>query len=240
MIAFDREGSGPTLLLVHGLGGERHVWEPLMPALTGRYDVMRVDLPGFGDSPPGPESPQEIAAALRAHLHEHAFTGAHAVGNSLGGWIALELAKLGAVRGVTALCPAGFWERTQGPLPPRRALALARPLIPLAFLLPAARRRALGGVMTHPERVGRRAATRIATAYAGSPGYHAVQTAMRAHRFEGDPGVPVTLAWADHDRLVGPERVPFTPARTVTLHDAGHVPMWDATEAVTRLVAEDA
>ncbi len=244
MIAFDRAGHGPKLLLVHGLGGERHVWEPLWPALTARFDTMAVDLPGFGASPehPGDVSPKGLAEQLHAHLDLHDFAGAHVVGNSLGGWVALELAGRGAVRGVTALCPAGFWERTQGPLPPgrRRLLQLARPLVAPAFAVPSFRRSALQGVMTHPERLDRRAATRIATAYAGSAGYVRVQTAMRAHRFEGNPDVPVTLAWADHDRLVGPERVPFTPTRTVTLHDAGHVPMWDATEAVLRLVLEDA
>jgi len=247
-LAFDREGAGPRVLLVHGLGGERHVWEPVWPALTARCDVMTIDLPGFGGSAPLPAgsdvSPQGLARAVASFLGEQGFGRPHVVGNSLGGWVALELARLGVARSVTALCPAGFWTRKQGPLDPgpRRALMAARPLVPLAFALPSVRRRALGGVMVHPERLSYRAAARIGSAYAGSRGYIDVQNAMRAHRLEDGVGidVPVTLAWADRDRLVGPQRVALTPTRTVVLREAGHVPMWDVTEEITQLVLEDA
>jgi len=247
-LAFDRAGTGPRVLLVHGLGGERHVWEPVWPALTARCDVISIDLPGFGGSdalPAGSDvSPKGLARAVAAFLAERGFERPHVAGNSLGGWVALELARLGVARSVTAICPAGFWSRTQGPLDSgsRRAVMAMRPLIPLAFALPAVRQRGLGGVMVHPERLGYRAATRIASAYAGSRGYVDVQTAMRAHRLEDGVGidVPVTLAWADQDRLVGPQRVALTPTRTVVLRDAGHVPMWDVPEEVTRLVLEDA
>lgn len=248
MIASDRAGSGPRVLLVHGLGGERHVWEPVWPALTARCDVMTVDLPGFGASDPLPAgsdvSPQGLARALAAFLVEQEFEQPHVVGNSLGGWVGLELARLGAARSVTALCPAGFWKRILGPLDPRRrrVLMLLRPLTGLAFVVPAVRERVLGGVMVHPERLGYRAAVRIARAYVGIRGYVAAQDAMRARRLEDGDGidVPVTLAWADQDRLVGPHRVALTPTRTVVLRDAGHVPMWDVPDEIVRLVLEDA
>lgn len=247
-IAFDRAGTGPRVLLIHGLGGERHVWEPLWPGLTGACDVMTVDLPGFGGSdalPTGGDvSPQGLARAVAAHLAEQGFDHPHVAGNSLGGWVALELARLGVARSVTAICPAGFWSRILGPLDPwaRRALMTVRPLIPLAFAVPAVRERVLGGVMVHPERLGYRAARRIASAYAGSRGYVEVQAAMRSRRLEDADGidVPITLVWADRDRLVGPQRVVIRPRRTVTLRDAGHVPMWDATEVLLQLVLEDA
>ena len=247
-LAFDRAGSGPRVLLVHGLGGERHVWEPVWPALTARCDVLRIDLPGFGASDPLPAgsdvSPQGLARAVAAFLAEAGFDRPHVAGNSLGGWVALELARLGLARSVTALCPAGFWVRTQGPLDPgpRRALMALRPLIGLTFAFPAVRRRVLGGVMVHPERLGYSASVRIASAYAGSRGYVEAQSAMRARRLEDGVGidVPVTLAWAEHDRLVGPQRVALHPTRVELIRDAGHVPMWDAPERVTDLVLEDA
>jgi pimeloyl-ACP methyl ester carboxylesterase len=247
-IAFDREGSGPRVLLVHGLGGERHVWEPVWPALTARCDVMTIDLPGFGGSPPLPAgsdvSPRGLARVVAEHLAGVGFARRHVAGISLGGWIALELARLGHARSVTAICPAGFWTRTQGPLDPgrRRALMAARPLVPFALAVPGVREKALGGVMVHPERLSYRAAARVVSAYAGSRGYVEVQNAMRAHRLEDGDGidVPVTIAWADSDRLVGPQRVPLRATRTVTLRNAGHVPMWDVPEDITRLVLEDA
>ncbi len=248
MIACDRAGAGPKLLLVHGLGGERRVWEPLWPALTERFDVMTIDLPGFGASPAAGSgedvSPAGLARLIVPHLMAEEFTGAHVVGNSLGGWVALELARLGAVRSVTALCPAGFWRRPLEPMGrgARPLYRLAAPLVPLAFLLPPLRHRALDGVMVHPERVPYRAAVRVGRAYAGAPGFTEVQNAMRARRLEDDEGidVPVTLAWAEHDRLVSPERIPFEPTRTVALPDAGHVPMWDVPELLEELILTEA
>ena len=54
MLSHDRTGSGAPLLLIHPLGGSRVVWEPVMPLLARERDVIAVDLPGFGDSPPLP------------------------------------------------------------------------------------------------------------------------------------------------------------------------------------------
>lgn len=247
-LAFDRAGHGPRVLLIHGLGGERNTWEPVWPALTATCDVLTLDLPGFGGSallPAGTDvSPVGLALAVAAFLRVQGFERPHVVGNSLGAWVGLELARLGVARSVTALCPAGFWARTAGPAPagPRRVLAALRPLFPVALALPALRRRALSGVMAHPERVGYRAALRLVGAYAHSPGYATVQPAMRGRRLEDGAGidVPVTVAWGERDTLVGPERVALNPTRTVVLRDAGHVPMWDVPEQITRLVLEDA
>ncbi|MGW4941735.1 alpha/beta fold hydrolase [Actinoplanes sp. NPDC004185] len=51
MLAHDRRGSGPALVLIHGLGSRRQVWEPLFAELTRHREVIAIDLPGFGDSP---------------------------------------------------------------------------------------------------------------------------------------------------------------------------------------------
>src|SRR5436190_2128597 len=48
--AYDGSGSGPPLLLIHGLGGGGRYWDTLVPRLTDDYDVIVVDLPGFGRS----------------------------------------------------------------------------------------------------------------------------------------------------------------------------------------------
>ena len=247
VLAFDRAGDGPRVLLLHGLGGERHTWEPVWPALTAACDVLTLDMPGFGGSaslPAGSDvSPAGLARAIASFLDAEGFARPHVAGNSLGAWVGLELARLGVARSVTALCPAGFWARTAGPAAagPRRVLAALRPLFGVALAVPALRRRALAGVMVHPERVGYRAALRLVGAYAHSPGYATVQPAMRGRRVEDGAGidVPVTLAWGERDSLVWPERVALTPTRTVVLRDAGHVPMWDVPAEITRLVIED-
>jgi pimeloyl-ACP methyl ester carboxylesterase len=95
-LAFTRTGSGPTLVLLHALGLSRSAWDPVVPALAERFDVVAVDLPGFGASPPlpptTPASPEALAAAVGALLDELGLTAPHVVGNSLGGGVALELA----------------------------------------------------------------------------------------------------------------------------------------------------
>jgi len=50
-----RRGSGEPLLLVHGLGGDRSTWSPVIDGLAADHDVIAVDLPGFGSSPPLPD-----------------------------------------------------------------------------------------------------------------------------------------------------------------------------------------
>ena len=53
-LAYTRAGAGAPLVLLHGIGSSRHAWEPVIPALAERFDVIAVDLPGFGDSGPLP------------------------------------------------------------------------------------------------------------------------------------------------------------------------------------------
>jgi pimeloyl-[acyl-carrier protein] methyl ester esterase len=86
----DTAGHGPALVLIHGWGLHSGIWAPLLPALTRRYRVTRIDLPGHGYSPPpagafGLEAVAEAAAA-------HAPPGATWLGWSLGGQVAMAAA----------------------------------------------------------------------------------------------------------------------------------------------------
>jgi pimeloyl-ACP methyl ester carboxylesterase len=243
-VAFDRAGSGPPLVLIHGLGGERHVWAPVIERIAGRRDIVTVDLPGFGESPPlaGEAHPAALAAAIARLIDGLGVRRPHVGGNSLGGWVALELAKLGRVASVTAIAPAGLWAAPLGAKPyVMRGLAQAiRPALPGLLGSPRARRIALGGSVAHPERVPRDAAARMILAYADAPGFVAVNDAMRAGRFTGGEriGVPVTIAWCERDRLVGRPRVMPVRAREIVLRDCGHVPMYDDPDAVAAVLLE--
>jgi 3-oxoadipate enol-lactonase len=93
-IAWERHGSGPPLLLIHGLGYARWGWEPVLPGLAERFDVIMFDNRGIGgsDAPPGPYTVVEMAADAVQVLDEAGVERAHVVGTSLGGMIAQELA----------------------------------------------------------------------------------------------------------------------------------------------------
>jgi pimeloyl-ACP methyl ester carboxylesterase len=244
MLAFDRLGHGPALLLLHPLGADRRVWDPVIERLAAEREVIALDLPGFGESPPllQTPTPAALAEAVDAELREMGVQRPHVAGNSLGGWVALELALAGDASSVTAIAPAGLWAE---PLMPKRAVArtLARAVLPLVdtvLVAAAGRRVLLAGSVGVPERVPPRAAAHLVRAYATAPGFSAANDAMRAGRFGGLERirVPVTLVWPEYDRLVArPQRLP-EKTRSVVLKGCGHIPMWDDPAAVAQVLLE--
>jgi len=112
-LAYTRSGAGAPLVLLHGIGSSRHAWGPVVPALAAHFTVIAVDLPGFGDSRPGPAhiepTPAALAAAVAQLLDDLGLTSPHLAGNSLGGWVALELAAIRPAASLTLLSPAGLW-----------------------------------------------------------------------------------------------------------------------------------
>ncbi len=238
-----RRGAGSPLVLLHTLGTDHHMWDPVLDRLARARDVLALDLPGFGGSPPvAGASPGALAATVASWLAARGIERPHVAGNSLGGWVALEMAAAGHAASVTAIAPAGLWAR---PLEPKRATAraLARLVLPvLAPLLrrPGARRLALGGTMARPENVPAADALRLVRSYATSPGFDAANAAMRGSRFTAleTIDVPVTLAWPEHDRLVRRlQRIP-PGVRSIDLPGCGHLPTWDDPERVARVLLE--
>ena len=242
MIAVDRAGRGPALVLLHPLGADRRVWAPVIEVLDGERETIAVDLPGFGESPPleGDASPAALADAVHAGLLALGVRDYDVAGNSLGGWVALELALSGRARSVVAIGAAGLWPE---PLAPKRGLARTLSRVVLPFVGPlmrsaAARRFLLAMFVAHPERVPPRAAADLIRAYARAPGFQEVNDAMRASTFSGLDRieVPVTLAWPEHDRMVArPSRVPER-VRLVILRGCGHLPFWDDPRQVAALL----
>jgi pimeloyl-ACP methyl ester carboxylesterase len=241
-LGFDRTGTGPAMLLLHPLGANRRVWDRVVPLLAPHREVWVVDLPGFGDSPPlrGDADPPALAHAVGSFLEAHSLRAPHVVGNSLGGWVALELGLAGRARAVTAIAPAGLWPQ---PLQPKPTLArwlarAGRPLIGAATATAAGRRRLLSGTVAHPERVPARDAAVLVRSYATAPGFRSVNAAMRAGVFTAlnEIRVPVTLVWPEHDRLiVRPRQIPDA-VKNVDLADAGHIPQLEVPGAVAELL----
>src|SRR5436305_11523227 len=107
-----RAGSGPPLLLIHGIALRWELWKPVLDRLEAEREVIAIDLPGFGDSPPPapgtPPGPDSLSSMVEQFLDELGLDRPHVAGNSLGGWVGLELARRGRVASVTGLSPAGF------------------------------------------------------------------------------------------------------------------------------------
>src|SRR3954452_21790179 len=105
VVAFDRSGNGPPLVLLHALGLSRASWDPVVPLLAEHFDVIAVDVPRFGESPSPPlgvEPPAGArAAAVAPFLDDLGVERPAVVANSVGGWIALDLAELRPVASLT-------------------------------------------------------------------------------------------------------------------------------------------
>jgi pimeloyl-ACP methyl ester carboxylesterase len=247
-VALTAAGPEP-LLLLHGLGASRVVWEPVVGILEAERETIVLDMPGFGAAPPLPDGIEPTAAnlarAIKARCDELGVERPHVAGNSLGGWVALEMGRGGWAASVTTLSPAGLWRK---PLGPRRRdphvwAGRARPLISLALRFRRPREAMLSTFAAHPERVPVRAGRELVLGWIDASGYRGANRAMRTHLFDpaGYPeDVPVTIAWGERDRLLGPPKPERRPAgaRFLTLPGVGHTPTWDDPEFVARTLLE--
>jgi len=248
-----RRGSGEPYVLIHGIGSRAEVWAPIMPALAERFEVIALDLPGFGRSPAQVQRPtiERQADVLAVWLREEGLTGCHVAGNSMGGAIALELARRGAVRSAVAVAPAGFWtpqERRWCQDSLRRAKAQLKLLRPLLgpMLRTAAGRTAFGWqVLGRPWAVPADELVASADALLGAEAFDEALALFDKYTFhdaEQLDGVPVMVVWGSRDRLLlarrqaGRARRVLPNARHEWLTGAGHLPMWDAPDAVASLL----
>ncbi|HEV7626779.1 MAG TPA: alpha/beta hydrolase [Streptomyces sp.] len=256
-LAYERRGSGEPILLLHGIGHHWQGWEPVLSILAASHEVVAIDLPGFGASPPLPDGVSyeldSVIPLLGEAIRTLGLERPHVVGNSLGGLLALELALHGHTRSVTALSPAGFWTGGER----RYAYALLMGMragakaIPDGMLRRLARTAAGRAALTSTiyARPGRRSpeavvaetqSMRKATGFAPT-----LKVGRRPETlFSQDiADVPVTIGWGDKDRLLlhrqGARAKKTIPgARLVNLPGCGHVPMNDDPAMVAQLVLE--
>ncbi len=252
-LAFTRAGSGPLLVLLHGIGLSRRSWDPVVPALAEHFDVLAIDLPGFGESEPMPSqvepTPAALAASVADFLDELGVGAAHIVGNSLGGWVALEFAHIRPTASLTLLSPAGLW-RGDTPLYCRVSLRASRWLAHHATgLLCRLVKRRLGRILVlgqthgHPSRMSADQARAVVSTLGTCSGYDAALTATLTRCYHAGPPIdaPVTVAFGDRDFLLLPRQsrhLDELPAGThlTTLPGCGHIPMGDNPIAVTALI----
>jgi pimeloyl-ACP methyl ester carboxylesterase len=248
-LAYERHGSGPPLVLLHGVGHRRQAWGAVLKRLAPLRDVIMVDLPGHGESPPLHASGRPVLTALLdevlGFLDDLGLDRPHVAGNSLGGRLALEAGVAGRATTVTALSPAGFW-RNHYEVRYDRAVfkimefagARLQPLAPVICRSVTGRTLVYGAIVSRPARLSpEQARGDMAAFVAARDTINLVLAGMTNFTSQVPAGVPVTIGWGTRDRLlfVGQARVAkncLPEARLVRLPGCGHVPMTDDPDLV--------
>jgi pimeloyl-ACP methyl ester carboxylesterase len=259
MINFRREGSGPPLVLLHGVGLSWQINRPVIGLLARDFDVIACDSPGFGDSPPLPAgTPPAIPAYAERFARffgELGIERPHVAGNSMGGAIGLELARRGAVASVSAISPAGFWTPAERRFCQASLGSLAnmphalRPALLAASGTRAGRNALFWQTFGWPSRMPAEEPARILLGAWASPALGPALAAFDDYTFaaadELDGAIPLTIAWGIHDRLL-PYRTQAPRARTMLPRarhlslGAGHVPFFDDPRAVAEAIRSSA
>ncbi|MBG6092557.1 alpha/beta fold hydrolase [Actinomadura viridis] len=253
-IVFERRGDGPPLVLLHGIGHRLQGWQPVMDRLAEERDVIAVDLPGFGASPPLPAgTPYTVDATIGVLTDLFERLGVerpHIAGNSLGGLFSLEAADRGLVSSATVLSPAGFFTARELAMAAsilrasRLAAGLPAPLMERLARSPRRRMTMFGMIYARPDLLDYEALAGDARALRGAAGFEPTLRAGRRVRFRGScADVPVTIAWGTKDRLLRASQAvraqqALPGARFVWLRGCGHVPMGDDPELVARVLLE--
>jgi pimeloyl-ACP methyl ester carboxylesterase len=247
-------GSGEPLVLVHGIGHTWRGWRPMLPLLERRFDVMAMDLPGFGYSAPLPagvdSTPEALADAVEDAMDEAGFETAHVAGNSLGGWIALELARRGRARTCVAISPAGLMharekDLARGVVLGMRWLARNAPAPEPLLRNPVTRTLFAGPSLGKPWRADPDDVIEQSKLFARAPGFDATLAHTLNRQVAGLPEIrcPVLVLWGTHDVILIPRQgrrferlIPGAELRY--LKGLGHVPMSDDPELLADAIGE--
>jgi pimeloyl-ACP methyl ester carboxylesterase len=253
-----RAGTGTPLLLLHGVGAIWRSWSPVLPYLEPHHDVIVPTLAGHGGGPPlDPDvapSVHALADGIEDDLDRLGLQKVHIAGNSLGGWVGIELARRGRALSLVLFSPAGAW-RSQRSIEARaaairlsvgglgryasRADAIAANAL-LHWSL-------LAGQVAHPSRVPPEELAAFIRAGALAPVVAPLLRGLPLRQVQPLPiarDYPVRLVWADRDRVLPfagfgaamLERIPG--AELIRLRDVGHVPMSDDPARVAELILQ--
>ncbi|QIS05716.1 alpha/beta fold hydrolase [Nocardia brasiliensis] len=245
-------GKSP-LVLLHGVTMSGRAWDEVIPLVTPRHEVFALTAPGHRGGPAVTRHPATVAQlidGIEGMLDEFGLHRPHLAGNSLGGWIAIELARRGRAASVCALSPAGFWTagthaQSDGVTKLRRLAALTRltrTVQPLALQVPLVRRLGLSDIACR--------ADRLTPSVVGQAARDLLDCTVIDDLLPTDEQIapldplpcPITLAWSGRDAILPPEingkiaRERLPQAEFTVLPDVGHVPMFDDPALVARTI----
>ena len=249
-------------VLVHGIGASKETWDPLTPLLEPHGRVIVRDLPGFGAAPPLPDgdthSVPNLASAVEGWMDDEELRTAHLVGFSMGGAIALELARRGRAITTTAIAPAcgakGWFEPNVSSRHLRllrdsarriRGSQLERLLDTKPF------RPVLYSQCGHPTRPDTQALVAARERLADAPGFDDANESLFTHygRIEfaaptlAEIRSPTQILWGTRDMVLLPRQArrvaeAIPGAELHMLPGLGHLAMWDDPELCAELTLE--
>jgi pimeloyl-ACP methyl ester carboxylesterase len=251
-----RGGSGPPLVLLHGFTDTWRTWELVLPRLGQHHDVLAVTLAGHAGGPSlGDETTGDaLADAVEQAMDDAGFETAHVVGNSLGGYVALQLAARGRAETVVALAPAGGWAEDDDSFEEvlshfARVYELVRNAAPHADAIAASaegRRRATSFITVNHEHIP---ADLVAHQIRGVAACDATLPLIEHANREGWPleaeriACPVRVVWGTEDRLLEWPRAAtrfredwLPHADWVVLDGVGHCPQLDVPLETAELI----
>lgn len=260
--ALYRAGEGEQLVLLHGFTATWRCWLPVLAELVPRFEVIAPTLHGHDGGPPVPEgsrsrSISDAADHVEQQLDDLGVGQAHFAGNSMGGALALELAKRGRARSVVAISPGGGWPADDTAEGLRiikwfkQNQKLARASAPYAAKLmrrPLARKLALRDVMVHGDQMPPGEAVQLVLSSIETTIVDDVYDTIRSGTalLTGLDTIeaPVLVTWGDKDRILplpkhGPRFRDEIPGVEFRVHKGiGHTPMWDDPGLIARTIGD--
>ena len=241
----------PVVVLLHGLTASARDWQDVVPLLSGRYRAYAPTAPGHRGGPPlarHPATAWDLVDWAEQYLDEQQLDRPHLAGHSMGGFLAIELARRGRAASVCAFAPGGFWGTQR-----QKSLALVgrgqgigralRPVIPLILRSPTVRRLWFRDGACHGDRVSPARGVEIFDDFLGCSVASEIFSTDDQQIATLDPlPCPITVVWSEGDRI-NTVAVCNPVARQVLPHanfevipDVGHDPMMDDPALVARTI----
>jgi pimeloyl-ACP methyl ester carboxylesterase len=239
-ISYFRKGDGPPLVFLHGARGGG-TWMPFMEELSKHFEVIAPEHPGFGasDDPEWLDSISDLAFFYLDFLDGLGLRGVHLVGNSLGGWIALEVAVRSVERlaSLALLAPGGIY--LKGKPPADIFLWSPETLARNLFVNPKIVEAMLAQKPTPEQALAQLKNQATVAKLAWNPRFHNPDLEKWLHR----ANVPALILWGREDRINPIEYADafarlLPRSRTVIFPECGHLPHAEKTQAfVEHMVA---
>ena len=246
------------MVCLHGFTDTWRTWELVLPSLERRHDVLAPTLVGHAGGPPltGAITGKTFADEIERAMDRAGFATAHFVGNSLGGFVALQLAARGRARSVVAFAPAGgmdvadphFVEMVGSFAPRQERLRLAAPSAPALASTPEGRRAVTESIVESGDRVPAPLVAHMIAGVAACVDVGPLVTYVLEHGYELDAAqitCPVRFVWGTADRLLpwpdaasGFRTGAFAFADWIELAGVGHCPQLEVPTEAAALILD--